>query len=287
MISRRVIQTLLGVVWFVDGLLQLKPQMFTPAFIKEVILPTGNGEPRFVSAIVNWGAGITVGHIALWNSIFAVVQLGIGLALISNFKTKATIITSIIWSAIVWGFGEGFGQILTGQTLLLNGAPGAVVIYALIGIAIWTDKNRDPSSWSKRGIRFAQLSLGTLFLLGCVLHFQGSYLSPTGLSQEVTIPWLAEAIGKQGVIVSIIMAFIELAIATMLILRIRIQAVVWVSIVLSLVFWWAGQSFGQIFSPLATDFNTGLLMAILALCAHPMYLWKTTKKSTTRRNVLA
>ena len=287
MISRKNIQISLGIIWFIDGLLQLKPEMFTPAFIKQVILPTGQGEPHWVLAIVNWGADIAIGHIALWNATFAVVQLGIGLALIFNYKTKSTILASVVWSAIVWAFGEGFGQLLSGQSLLLNGAPGAVFIYALIGIAVRPDKERELSAWSSRGIRFAQLSLAALFILGCALHFQSSYLSPKGFSHAIIVPWLADTIGRQGVIVSIAVALIELAVAVMLIFRIRIRMAVWASIALSLVFWWVGQSFGQIFTPLATDFNSGLLMAILALCAHPMCLWNTAKRKTTKQQILA
>lgn len=280
MISRRVVQTLLGLVWFLDGLLQLKPQMFTPAFVKQVILPVADGQPHWISALVNVGANIAIGHIVLWNAIFAAIQLLLGLALTFNIKTRAAIVTSIVWSTIVWIFGEGFGQILTGQSLLLTGAPGAALIYGLVGGAIWPDGERGPSVWSPSGIRFAQLSLAGLFIFGSILHFQRSALSPIELSQAIANPWLANVIGHQGRVVSLILTGIELAVAVMLIGKLGTRIAVWVSITLSLLFWWAGQSFGQIFEPLATDFNSGLLMVILALCSYPL-LWRDTTRGHT------
>ncbi|KPV43758.1 hypothetical protein [Alicyclobacillus ferrooxydans] len=268
MISRRVVQTLLGLVWLIDGLLQLKPQMFTSAFLKQVILPTGEGEPHWVTAVVNWGASLTAPHIAMWNTLFALVQILIGLALIVNFKLRSTITASVVWSLTVWVFGEGFGQLFTGQSLLLTGAPGAVLIYALIGVAIWPD-SRQKSEWKPGGIRFARFSLAGLFLLGAVLHLQGAYLTGEGLSQAVAWPWLSKVIAMNGTVASLVFAAIELVLSVFLAFRIRIRATVWVSMVLSFLFWWAGQAFGQVFDPLATDFNSGLLMIILAMAAYP------------------
>ncbi|MCF8564284.1 hypothetical protein LLE49_05945 [Alicyclobacillus tolerans] len=277
MVSRRTVQTVLGAVWFLDGLLQLKPEMFTSSFIKQVILPTGQGQPDWISTLVNWGAQVADSHIVVWNLLFALVQLALGIALMFNFKTKQTILASIVWSAMVWIFGEGVGQILTGQALLLTGAPGAVLIYALLGIAIWPAKNQPTRQWWVPGIRFAQISLGCLWFAGFLMHFQPSYLTPTGFSQAVSVPWLAKWIGDSSVAVSIVLGLVELALATMLLFKLRLRTAVWASVILSIVYWWVGQSFGQVLDPVATDVNSGPLMALLALCAYPQ-LWNAFQR---------
>jgi len=280
MISRRIVQTVFGVIWFIDGLLQLKPEMFTNAFVHSVILPTAAGQPDWISALILWGAHSVNGHIAVWNTLFAVVQLALGLAFILNYKLKLAIAASLVWCAFVWVFGEGFGQLLTGQTLLLNGAPGAVLIYGLISIAILPKSGEPGQAWHPRAIRFAQIALAVLWMIGAVLHFQPTYLTSDGLTQVVAVPWIAKVIGNQGALVSVVMAVVELALALSLMLNVKVRIGTFASVVLSLMFWWAGQSFGQIFSPLSTDFNSGLLLAILAICACPTFLHGASRAAT-------
>lgn len=272
MISRRVVQRILGLIWFIDGLLQLKPQMFTKAFVKQVILPTAQGQSAWISSIVNWGAHLVTPHIALWNVIFALVQIVLGLALLFNKAVKTTLVLSFIWTLIVWVFGEGFGQTLTGQALLLTGAPGGVLLYGLIGVAIWPNDSSAPQEWLESGIKFARYSFGIIWIIGCVLQFQGAYLTSKGFSQAISAQWLANMIGTNGVVVSIVLGVIEGLLGILLLINYKVRVTIWVSIVLSAIFWWVGQSFGQIFQPLATDFNSGLLMIVLSLCAYPRLL---------------
>ncbi|QSO46781.1 hypothetical protein [Alicyclobacillus mengziensis] len=287
MISRRSVQSLLGFIWFIDGLFQIKPQMFTRAFIQQVILPTAQGEPHWVTAIVNWGASLTSPHIAMWNTVFALVQILLGLAFLFNFRLRATIVASLVWSLVVWVFGEGFGQLFTGQSLLLTGAPGAVVIYALLGVVIWPSKSQTSDGWSHRGRRFAQLSMAGLFLLGCVLHLQSMYLTPTGLSGAMAVSWVGTIIGHGGAVISVILAAIELMMAVLFVFRIRLRATVWTALVLAFVFWWVGQSFGQVFDPLSTDFNSGIVMMLLAAAAYPHRIYTDWYREKVRRKVLA
>ncbi|QQE80023.1 hypothetical protein [Alicyclobacillus sp. SO9] len=277
-VSRIGMQRILGTVWFLDGLFQLKPQMFTPSFLKQVVLPTSAGQPHWLASIVKWGAGIEMSHIVVWNTLFALIQLLIGLALIFNFRVKFFIIASLIWSVFVWIFGEGAGQILTGQSSLINGAPGAALIYGLLGIAVFPKQEADAGEWRGFGIRFAQVSLAIVLFTGFALQFQHLYLTPTGLSQAVSVTWLAKAIGTGGIPLSILLALIELALGTMLLVKFKLRFTVWVSIALFFVYWWMGQSFGQFTQPLATDFNTGLLMILLAISSNPeLASWYTEK----------
>jgi hypothetical protein len=269
MISRRIIQTVLGVIWLIDGLLQLKPDMFTNAFMEQVVLPTSQSQPAWITSVVHFGARLVLIHPTVWNASFALIQIIIGLGLILNVKVRTTIVASLVWTLIVWAFGEGFGQLLTGQALLLNGAPGAVLLYGFIGIAIWPDEQRSPDSWRASSVSFARYALGFLWIMGCALHFQPQYVAANALPQAMSISWLAKLIGGSGQVVSIAMGVLEFVIGVSLLLNVRVRSLVWISIVLSFLFWWIGQSFGQIFTPLATDFNSGLLIIVLSLCAYP------------------
>ena len=49
-VSARSIQIGLGLLWLLDGLLQLQPKMFGADFANGVILPMTQGQPNFVSA---------------------------------------------------------------------------------------------------------------------------------------------------------------------------------------------------------------------------------------------
>lgn len=143
-ITKRGIQISLGVIWLLDGLLQLQHQMFTSAFVSQVIRVAENGQPRFVTAPMNLGAHIFLLHPAIFNTLFAITQCGIGLLILWKKTLKQGLILSILWGLVVWVFGEGYGGIFSGHTLLLMGAPGAVIIYVILALAV-LPKNKDVS----------------------------------------------------------------------------------------------------------------------------------------------
>lgn len=270
-VSRRAIQVVLGIIWFVDGLLQLKPQMFTKAFVEQVTLPTAQGQPEWIANSVTWASHLVEPHISVYNAIFAAIQLLIGLGLIFNVKIKTTLFISFVWTLIVWWFGEGFGQLLTGQTSLLMGAPGGVLLYGLIGWSIWPTEDNGATSGtvSVRGECIARWSLGLLWIVGAVLQFQPTYLTPKGLGSMFTVDWMTNLVGNNGMVASIILGVIALAIGLGILVNRRVHPFMWASIILSLIFWWCGQSFGQMFTALGTDPNAGPLFVLMTLCACP------------------
>jgi len=71
----------------------------------------------------------------LINTIFATIQLLIGLGIAFRPTVRLALAVSIAWSIGVWWFGEGLGGVLSGTASPLNGAPGAVIIYALLAVA--------------------------------------------------------------------------------------------------------------------------------------------------------
>jgi hypothetical protein len=52
----------------------------------------------------------------------------------------------IAWSLGVWWFGEGLGMVLTGDTSPVNGAPGAVILYALLAVLLWPADRGGPAA---------------------------------------------------------------------------------------------------------------------------------------------
>ena len=140
LVTRRRLQLALALLWLLDGSLQLQPFMLTRGFADRVIAPSAAGQPGMVEAAVHWSAMLILGHPAVWDGLFAAVQLAIGLALLSRRTARLTVAASVAWSLGVWVFGEGTGGLAGGTATFLTGAPGAVVLCGLtglIGLAAW------------------------------------------------------------------------------------------------------------------------------------------------------
>ena len=164
-IDGRKLRIILGSLWILDSILQMQPKMFGSSFISMVIGPNAQGQPHFISSSITGMASFLSHYVVLWNSVFAITQLAIGLGIIFKKTTKSALILSFLWSFGVWWFGEGFGGILRGDTSALMGAPGAVVLYAFLGVLLWpcaknTDDNR------KHGIESSSASQGPLSAVG-------------------------------------------------------------------------------------------------------------------------
>ena len=86
------------------------------------------------------------------NTIFAAIQLLIGLGIAWRPTVRLALAASIPWALGVWWFGEGLGGVLSGAADPVSGAPGAVIIYALLAVLLWpadriTASGRRPRSW--------------------------------------------------------------------------------------------------------------------------------------------
>jgi hypothetical protein len=130
--ARRALQLGLAAIWLLDGVLQYQPFMYTKAFA-QLLAATAAGNPSVIARPITWDASLVEHHLVLLNTIFATIQLLLALA------------ASIAWSIGVWWLGEGLGGVLTGGASPLNGAPGAVIIYALLAVLLWP-ADRAPSA---------------------------------------------------------------------------------------------------------------------------------------------
>jgi len=298
-ITKRKIQTALGLLWLFDGLLQLQPQMFGSHFVSGVILPAAQGQPLFVTGPMHALIHIFLLHPALFNSLAALTQLSLGALILSKPTLKIGLIASIAWGLFVWSVGEAYGGIFSGHSLVLMGAPGAALLYVILALAAMPKdhdkKVSEPPYWLTFvwaicwiGGAIYQLlpsqntvsSLSSMiagngsgqpgwlasldYHLGSLINGFGKPLSSAvhmSAAQMATMP----TEGNSGywfiLLIATVMIFIGLAIFYP---RFRTVAVV-LGIIVSLVFWVVGQSFGGIFTGLATDPSSAPLFVLLGL----------------------
>ncbi len=145
--TARTIQTALGLIWLLDGALQFQSFMYGKGFI-QLLTGLTAGQPHWISSSVTWGANTLQGHQTLFNTGAALVQVAIGLGLLYRPAVKPALAVSFGWVLVVWWFGEAFGMMFmtsmnTGgatpapMASPLTGAPGAVLLYAIIGLIAW------------------------------------------------------------------------------------------------------------------------------------------------------
>ncbi len=136
-VNQRTLQCALGAIWIIDGLLKFQPNLFKPTFVSEVIRPMAAGQPSLINSTINHTANLLSHGTTLWVALFGVIEIAIGVGLFFRRSVKPALVASFIWGAGLYLFGEGFGMVLTGQTSPLQGAPGAVCFYMLLGLLVW------------------------------------------------------------------------------------------------------------------------------------------------------
>ncbi|NNN20611.1 MAG: hypothetical protein HKL80_01235 [Acidimicrobiales bacterium] len=141
-INLRVLQIALGCLWVVDGLLQAQPKMFGSDFVKMVILPNSMSQPGFIGSLISWSGHLMLHGSVIWNTLFVLIQVGIGVGIIFKRTTKFALLASIGWASGVWLIGEGLGMVLTGTASPLTGSPGAVFIYAVMALIVFPRKRQ-------------------------------------------------------------------------------------------------------------------------------------------------
>ena len=148
--ARRRLQLALGALWLLDAVLQYQSFMFTRAFAR-TLAASAAGNPAIVAAPIIWSAPSpfrrTSTHGSPLNTTFATVQLLLAIGIAWRPTVKIALGASIAWSLAVWWLGEGLGSVLTGQASALSGAPGAVLIYALLAILLWPAATDRPAAF--------------------------------------------------------------------------------------------------------------------------------------------
>jgi cytochrome oxidase Cu insertion factor (SCO1/SenC/PrrC family) len=165
--ARRALRVAFGVLWLLDGLLQLQAAM-PLGLPTNVLQPAASGSPGWVSRVVSVAVGIWERHPVTAAASVVWIQLGIGLLLLVAPRgpwSRAAGWLSAGWALVVWVFGEAFGGIFAPGASWLFGLPGAVLLYALAGGLLGLREG----AWSDRRLGRRLLGGAGLFFLAMAL----------------------------------------------------------------------------------------------------------------------
>ena len=287
---RRWLQLGLAALWVLDGVLQYQSFMFTKAF-GQMLAGSADGNPAFVADSVRWAAGIIEHSPATTNAAFATIQLALGLGIAWRPAVRVALAGSVAWSAAVWWFGEGLGGVLNGSASPVNGAPGAVILYALLAVLIWpaggtAARNRSGAFVAARPLGAAAARGLWVVLWGSLAYFSVTAASRTAQGLHDMIAgmadgepgWLAAVdrgaagvVAHHGLPASIALAAVLAAIAAGIFLPAPgARVTVVLAVAVSLVIWLVGQDLGEVLAGNATDVNSGPLLALIALAYWPL-----------------
>jgi hypothetical protein len=270
--TRRTLQTALGLLWLLDGALQFQSFMYSKGFI-DMLTQMMSGQPAWLASSMHWASNIAAGNLTLFNTLFALTQVAIGLGLLYRRTVKPTLVISFAWAIVVWWFGEAFGMLFMNMANPLTGAPGAVSLYAIVGLLVWPN-DRPGGLLGSRGAKTAWAALwlvmAWLWLLGANSSAGASHdainAAPSGMSWLSTVQdWVANAAQGNGEVIALVLALVSAVIGIGVAVGWRVRPLILLAIVLNLAYWVLGQGFGGIFMGNATDPNAGLPFVLLAL----------------------
>ena len=248
-----------------------------------------SGNPGVVASPINWNATLVERHLVLLNAIFATIQVLLGMGIAWRRTVRVALAASVAWALGVWWFGEGLGMVLTGSASPVNGAPGAVIIYALLAVLLWPSDRGSPASPAPFtaaravGAPVARALWLVLWLSLAYFALLPGNRAPQALNgmiagMESGEPgWLAALdrgaaalVAHQGLAASIVLAIALVIVAVGVYLPApAARGTLVLAIVVAAVIWVFGEAFGAIMAGGATDPNSGPLLGLLALTYWP------------------
>jgi len=279
--TRRRLAVALGWVWVIDAVLQAEPPNFARSYPLGQLAQSVMGAPPWEHRAIYDLIGPFVTHWPLWNLAAVVVQAAIGVALVSGSAPRVALAASLAWAPVVWLVGEGLGGMPTGFGMLLFGAPGPVLLYAVLAVLAWPGTGSRPVSsgaW--------RTTWGALWAGGALLQIPWVY--PTGEMfranfEEAALGQPAWATAVSGdvervvlaapVLWSALLATFAVAVAVGGVVHSRYRRV-WLAVAIgfSAVAWVVAQLFGGVLTWGATDIGTAPLVVLLALAGWSVHV---------------
>jgi hypothetical protein len=271
-VTRRGLQIALGLLWLLDGALQLQPFMLRSSFATQVLAPAAAGQPHWVAGPVQWAANLVAAHPVAWDVPFGLIQLLLGVGILVPRTTRLALAASLPWALGVWYFGESLSGLASGNASLLTGAPGSILLYAVLAVVAWPRRGRSdiaPARWLP--LAWAVLWIGAAVLQALPMNNTGADLEGAILAYQ-TPSWLAGVetslghfVGRNGTTAVVVLVAVEALIGLAALYRRTIAIAAVVGFLGALAIWVLGQDFGQLYTGQATDPNTAPLIALMAI----------------------
>jgi hypothetical protein len=282
---QRALQLALAGIWLLDAMLQLQAFMFTKSF-GHMLGAAAAGNPGVIGQPIGWASRLIAQHAIAANGAFAAIQLLIAMGIAWRPAVRLALAASIAWSVTIWWLGEGLGGLLTAAASPVSGAPGAVLLYALLAVLLWPARQRKPAPFVGGWFTGAQIARGLwLALWGslALLALRPATRAPGALASMISASaagqpgWLARIEAELGRVaahrgpaaalaLAIVLAVVALgiylpqpAVRLVLALAILTAAIIWLA-----------QGLGGIMTGGGTDPGSGPLLALLALSYWPL-----------------
>ncbi len=293
-VNQRTLQIVLGLAWILDGLLKFQPNVFKPEFVSTVIRPMAAGQPALIGSTINHMANFLSHEATMWVAVFGLIEIAIGVGIIRRRTLKPALVASFIWGIGVYVFGEGLGMVLTGDTSPLQGAPGAVCFYILLGLMVWP-KSQDTADGHAVGTESSAAARGLFGGTGALLAWAAIWLyealiwmfpfNRTGNAIANSMAntangepgWYAHLLTSfghafvgAGIWVAVILATVSLVIALGPLVSNRPQVYIGLGIGLALFYWVTGEGLGGLLTGAGTDPNNGPIVALIGLSVLPL-----------------
>jgi hypothetical protein len=296
--SRRLLQLALAGIWLLDAVLQYQAAMFSRAF-PHMLAAAAQGNPAVIADTIAWSARLIDHHLAAMNAVFATIQLLLGLGIAWRPAVRIALGASIIWALAVWWLGEGLGMVLTGGASPVNGAPGAVIIYALLAVLLWPLARDRPAPFvAGRAVGSHAAKAVWLVLWGSLAFFAltpasrapqavSGMISGMASGQPGWLAWIdnhaSSALSHQGLAVSAALAAALIVVALGVYLPPpTARATLVLALVVAAAIWLA-EGLGGILTGTGTDPDSGPLLALLALAYWPVTATAAQPPGSCRR----
>ena len=263
------VRHLLAAVWIVDGLLNFQPQMLNG--FSSMVAPNAQGQIGFIAYPI-----LHVGHFmardtALWTVVAGLVQIGIGVGLLWRRTLRGAVIVSFAFGLGVWWLGEGLGSVFDGKASPLTGAPGAVLLYLVLGVVAWLEDEGRSARQFLLGAWTALWGLSALFWALPDNRMAQSVRDQLSAAANGQPGWyahflrsLSHAFAGVGTEVAVLMVAVSILLAVGPWLGRRPTPFLIAGSAVAIVFWVTGQAVGGLVTGMASDPNTGPLVVLLA-----------------------
>ena len=146
--ARRALQLVLAGIWLLDAVLQYQSFMFTKAF-SQMLAGTAAGNPAVIARPITWNASLVDApprRCSTRSSRRSSCCSGLASRSGRRSGSRSPPRSSGRWAS--GGSAKGLGGVLSGAASPLNGAPGAVIIYALLAVLLWPADRGTPAPFT-------------------------------------------------------------------------------------------------------------------------------------------